>query len=139
MLRMLSSKIAVIPIEDPDKIGHIIVPEEAKRRSDQGIVKYRGDGVKEIRVGDHVIFSGYTGDRVMTEDEGQLIIMHERDVIALREDTRTNVLYTREQVVNFLQDAFDETPGAAGPDRDTFVAIIERFEAILDSFETVRV
>lgn len=138
MLRMLSDRIAVIPIEDPDKIGHIIIPQESKRRSDQGIIKYRGSGVEELRVGDHVIFSAYSGDRVQMEGEGELVVMKDSAVIALVTDEASHTLYARKQVEQFLVNAIhecDQTPGE-GIDGGE---VVERFSAQFDSYETVRV
>lgn len=80
MISLLDDKIAVIPLEDPDKIGSIWVPDQAKQRADQGIVKYKGPNVKEVCVGDHVFYGGYVGTKVSVEGEGVLAIMSESDV-----------------------------------------------------------
>jgi co-chaperonin GroES (HSP10) len=104
---MLDDRIAVIPIEDPEKIGHIIIPDTAKRRVDQGIIKYRGDNVKELKVGDHVCFSGYTGTKISVKGEGTLIIMKEEDVVALIGEGQE--LFTKGQVERFFSNALDET------------------------------
>ena len=82
MLNLGAHKIAVVPIYDPPMIGHIIVPDIAKTRSDQGLVKYIGSEVKDIEVGDYVLFSGYTGTLLSVSDEGRVIIMHEDYVVA---------------------------------------------------------
>jgi co-chaperonin GroES (HSP10) len=82
MINLSGAKVAVVPVYDPPMIGHIIVPDIAKTRSDQGIVKYIGPDVKDIEVGDYVLFSGYTGTLLFLEDEGRLIIMHEDFIVA---------------------------------------------------------
>lgn len=105
MLGMLKDRIAVLPIEDPEKIGHIIIPDGAKRRPDQGVVKYRGADVKELRVGDHVLFSSYTGEKVSLDGEGVLIIMREQDVVALIGDGEE--MFTREQIDELFARAHD--------------------------------
>ena len=107
MLSMLDDRIAVIPIEDPTKIGHIIIPDTVKRRVDQGIIKYRGDNVKELKVGDHVCFSGYTGTKISVKGEGTLFIMKEEDVVALIGEGEE--LFTRNQVEHFFDSALTET------------------------------
>lgn len=86
MIRMYGSKVAVIPIRDPDKIGHIYVPEIAKERVDQGLVKYVGPDVTSVKPGEYVIFSGYTGQLISIEGEGQLIIMPEEFITAVLPD-----------------------------------------------------
>ena len=81
MLIPLRDLVYIIPLEDREKVGSIYVPDQAKQRVDQGIVKYRGPDVKELRVGDHVIFSGYSGDELITETDGLLYLMREDDIL----------------------------------------------------------
>jgi co-chaperonin GroES (HSP10) len=94
-LKMLGRDLAIIPIEDPDRIGHIIIPEEAKQRADQGVVKYKGPDVRFLSVGDHVLFSGYTGEKVSLNDEGVLIVMSEEDVLAVLGEPEPWILLSR--------------------------------------------
>jgi chaperonin GroES len=80
MIKLLKNQVAVEPIHDPDfnntTTRLIKIPDFAKERSDQGIVKYLGEDTDpEIQIGDHVIFSGYTGTTIMIDKE-LLIIMH---------------------------------------------------------------
>lgn len=91
MLEMLGSRIAVIPVEDPDRVGSLWIPAEGKQRVDQGVVKYRGPDVVSIRVGDVVLFGGYTGTKISIEGEGELIVMKEEDVHAVVEGTGEQV------------------------------------------------
>lgn len=122
MLRVPHNKIAVTPIRDPDMIGSIIVPDTAKEREDQGIVKYIGEGVKEIKVGDYVLFSGYTGTMVSIEGEGVIIIMPEEFAVARIDPPDTDVkgLYFRgsdgsyftatyEMALELMAQAFEQT------------------------------
>lgn len=83
MLQLLDDKVAIRPLSDPDKIGLIIIPEMAKRRSDQGVIIYRGPNVKELKVGDHVLFPAYSGSRIVVEDEGHFLIMPEEEIVAI--------------------------------------------------------
>jgi len=67
MILPIKDRVAISPIYDSDvsASGNIIIPNEAKERCDQGIVKYIGPDVSEnIAIGDHVSFSGYTGTTV---------------------------------------------------------------------------
>jgi co-chaperonin GroES (HSP10) len=79
MIELVEDKVAIEPIWDSDysPSGLLIIPEEAKDRCDQGIIKYVGPWVKNHQVGDYVLFSGYTGSLVRLEGEGTLIIMRE--------------------------------------------------------------
>jgi len=78
MITLVNRKIAVKPILDPDKSpGGIIIPDVAKERTDQGIVKYVGSKCKDVQVGDYILFSGYTGSTVQfaQDADGVLIIL----------------------------------------------------------------
>ena len=83
MLRVKRNIVAIVPIENPDKIGSIIVPDIAKERLNQGFVMYRGKDVHDLRVGDYVIFSAYDGTLIHIPEEGKLILMPESSVQAV--------------------------------------------------------
>jgi len=86
MIKVPREKIAVSPIFDPDESpGGIIIPDIAKERCDQGMVKYIGADVEDIEIGDYVLFSGYTGTTVKLDGEGYLIIMH-KDFVTCKVD-----------------------------------------------------
>lgn len=68
MLSLPKNKVFVIAISDPEKIGSIYVPDTAKERSDQGIVKYVGPDCKFVKPGDYVVFSGWTGTSIHIEN-----------------------------------------------------------------------
>lgn len=106
-LVMLENKVAVLPLEDPDRIGHIWIPEQGKQRVDQGIIKYRGSETKELRVGDHVIFSGYTGTKISAQGEGELFVMREEDVVAIFPE-ESEPLFALSQINQILEDASGE-------------------------------
>jgi co-chaperonin GroES (HSP10) len=82
---MPKNKIAVEPLFDPDMTasGLLYIPDQAKERCDQGLVKYIGKGCEdEFEIGDHVLFSGYAGTLVRLQGEGLLIILSKRFVTA---------------------------------------------------------
>lgn len=84
MIKLIGTQIAVQPVEDSDysPSGLLIIPDMAKDRADQGIVKYVGPKVKNVSIGDYVLFSGYTGTLLIIEGEGKLIIFPEDFVVA---------------------------------------------------------
>jgi len=83
MITIRPKKVAVVPLYDPDKTaGGIWIPDMAKERVDQGIVKYVGADVSLVDIGDHILFSGYTGSLVNLDGEGTLIIMEEDFITA---------------------------------------------------------
>lgn len=93
MIELTQDKCAIDPIWDSDfsPSGLLIIPEEAKDRCDQGIVKYIGPDVKTLKVGDYVLFSGYTGVNIRLEGEGVLIIMREDFVEAIVHPPETDI------------------------------------------------
>lgn len=62
--------------DNKSESGLLYIPEDSIRRANQGTVIYIGEKVKSVKVGDYVLFSGYSGTTVRT-DEGVTIIMHE--------------------------------------------------------------
>ena len=83
MIRIAHDRVAIIPMDDPDITpGGIIIPDIAKERTDQGIIKYVGKNVTALGIGMHVLFSGYSGTLVNLEGEGRLIIIHQDFIIA---------------------------------------------------------
>lgn len=132
MISLHQRKVAIEPIYDPDTTpsGLLYVPEVAKERCDQGIVKYVGHGCKLVEVGDHVIFSGYTGTTVKLEGEGTMIILDERLIMAVIHDDPKEVqgLYfrskdgeyftaTHEQAAYLLARAMENDPTVRPPKR----------------------
>lgn len=83
MITLPPKKVAVEPIFDPDMIGSLYVPDQAKERCDQGIIKYRGSDCEYLEIGDHVLFSGYSGTLVKLEGEGLLILIPEEFVTCI--------------------------------------------------------
>lgn len=85
MIKILGDNVALSPVYDPDTTpsGRIIIPDQAKERCDQGIVKYVGPEVKDIKPGDFCIFGNYDGQLFSIEDEGILIVMAESAIRAI--------------------------------------------------------
>lgn len=102
-IEVLENKLAIIPLEDPSMIGSLYVPEQAKQRVDQGIVKYKGPKVKEVFVGAHVLFSGYSGDKIAVEDEGELFIMREDDIVCILNDEEATVVFPLSKILDLLE------------------------------------
>lgn len=93
-LRMLRSDVGILPIEDPDvSSGGIIIPDEAKQRVDNGVVLFKGPDVKDLAIGDHVLFSGYSGDKVSISGENIYYVIPENFVIAVIDPGETPPLF----------------------------------------------
>lgn len=123
MLEVPENKIACQPLHDSDMTpGGLYIPDIAKERVDQGIVKYIGKNVKDIKVGDYIMFSGYVGTYFLLEGEGELIILPEDFVTCRIESPVTDIpgLYFRdmdgeyftatyEQILLLVARAFEST------------------------------
>jgi len=119
VMRVPGSNVACVPIFDPDMVGSLYVPDIAKERCDQGIVKYVGPLVRWVKPGDHVLFSGYSGTLLSVEGEGKLIVMPERFLHAKVDSPDTDIpgvyfksrdgiyfVATYEMVMELIADAF---------------------------------
>ena len=88
----LNDKIVVERLEADDKtVGGIILPDTAKEKPKQGKILAIGDGKQlddgkratvQVKVGDRVLFSSYSGSEV-TLDGKEFLIMTEDDILAV--------------------------------------------------------
>jgi len=84
-LKPLKDRVVVSYTEEAEKTsGGIYVPDTAKEKPQQGKVEAVGPEVKELKVGNIVLFDKYTGSKVKVNDSEQLIIKEE-DVLAIVE------------------------------------------------------
>ena len=83
---------------------------DAGERCDQGIVKYIGREVKDIKIGDYVFFSGYTGTLANVEGEGKLIILPEDFIeFKLGDEPQTEIpgLYFKDKDGHFFNVTYE--------------------------------
>lgn len=115
MIQLIKNKIAVTPIFDPDMSpsGLLYIPDIAKERCDQGIVKYLGPECVDAKVGDYVLFSGYTGTLLQLEGEGLLIIFPEDFVVARVHTPVTDIpgLYFQDYDGNYFTATYEQAMG----------------------------
>ena len=104
-MEVLGTKVAVLPLEDSSKTsGGLHVPDQAKRRADQGVVVCVGPLVLELSEGDFVTFSSWDGNRVEIGDLGTLIIVDQDFVTAkLEKDEKFSMLVTVEQLKDMAE------------------------------------
>jgi chaperonin GroES len=90
----LNDKMVVKRLEAEEKTaGGIVLPDTAKEKPKQGIVKSLGDGklldngkraAFQVREGDRVLFTSYAGNEVSLDGE-EYLIMTEDDILAVVE------------------------------------------------------
>lgn len=135
MLKLLGSNIGVIPLSDPPYSGKIHIPDTAQHhfRPDQGIIKYRGPDCKYLKVGDHVLFGGYTGSKISLQDEGIIYIMEEDGVMARITPGQT-MIFALNEVKKVIEDAFDAYLLRGGVDvTDTEKVCVEEYKDVLET------
>jgi chaperonin GroES len=82
-LKPLKDRVVVSYSEEAEKTaGGIYVPDTAKEKPQQGKVEAVGPEVKELKVGNVVLFDKYSGSKVKVDDAEQLIIKEE-DILAI--------------------------------------------------------
>jgi chaperonin GroES len=62
--------------------GGIYVPDTAKEKPQRGTVQAVGKDVKNLKVGDQVLFDKYSGTKLRVEDE-DCLILKEEDVLGV--------------------------------------------------------
>jgi chaperonin GroES len=92
-LRPLSDRVVVRPLEREEvtKSG-IVLPDTAKEKPQEGMVEAVGNGRLieatgkrepiDLKVGDRVIYSKYSGNEVKLDDQ-EYLIMSEKDILAV--------------------------------------------------------
>lgn len=71
--------------EDVEKTpGGIYVPDVAKEKPQKGVVDAVGGEVKEVKVGNNVLFDKYSGSKIKINDVEYLIIKEE-DILGIIE------------------------------------------------------
>ena len=82
-LKPLKDRVVVSYSAEIEKTaGGIYVPDSAKEKPQQGKVEAVGPEVKELKVGNVVLFDKYSGSKVTVDDTEQLIIKEE-DILAI--------------------------------------------------------
>ena len=91
-LKPLHDRILIKIIEESEKTkGGIIIPDTAKEKPSEGVVVAVGPGIinkdgkrnpLEVKPGDKILFSKYSGDEVKIDGK-DLMIIKEEDVIGI--------------------------------------------------------
>jgi chaperonin GroES len=82
-LKPLGDRVFVSYSKEAEKTaGGIYVPDSAKEKPQEGKVVSIGKDVKEIKVGDKVLFDKYSGSKINVGDKEHLIIKEE-DILGI--------------------------------------------------------
>ncbi len=84
-LKPLKDRVYISYSEEEEKTaGGLYVPETAKEKPQQGKVEAVGSEVKEVKVGDTVLFDKYSGSKIKVNDKAHLIVKEE-DILGIVE------------------------------------------------------
>ncbi|HHX10164.1 MAG TPA: co-chaperone GroES [Firmicutes bacterium] len=93
VLKPLSDRVVLKPVEAEERTkGGIVLPDTAKDKPQEGEVVAVGPGTilkngtklePEVKVGDRVIYSKYSGTEIKIDGEEYLIV-RESDILAIR-------------------------------------------------------
>jgi co-chaperonin GroES (HSP10) len=135
MIRMLDDKVAIIPVKDPDHYGSIIIPDSVRdsKRSDQGVVYAIGPNVRDVTIGDHVLFSPYSGSKITIVDVGVLHVMPEGEIEAWFDDEDEEQIFPLSQVIDLVRQASDQQAVRGG----ARCTVNELRDRIIDEFQNV--
>ena len=79
----LGDRVFVTYTEEMDRTaGGIYVPDSAKEKPQRGIVRGIGKDVKNLKVGDQILFDKYSGSKLRIDDE-ECLILKEEDVLGV--------------------------------------------------------
>ena len=84
--RPLGDRLFITYTEELERTaGGIYMPDSAREKPQRGTVQANGPDVKNVKVGDLVLFDKYSGTKIKLEDEDCLII-REEDILGLFEN-----------------------------------------------------
>jgi len=82
----LKDRVFVKYSEEAEKTaGGIYIPESAKEKPQKGIIEAVGSEVKEIKVGDIILFDKYSGSKINI-DNNEYLIIKEEDILGIIQD-----------------------------------------------------
>jgi len=62
--------------------GGLYIPESAKEKPQKGVIEAVGSEVKEIKVGDIILFDKYSGSKINI-DNNEYLIIKEEDILGI--------------------------------------------------------
>jgi chaperonin GroES len=79
----LKDRVFVKYSEEAEKTaGGIYIPESAKEKPQKGVIEAVGSEVKEIKVGDIILFDKYSGSKINI-DNNEYLIIKEEDILGI--------------------------------------------------------
>lgn len=84
-LKPLKDRVLISYVEEAEKsAGGIYIPDAAKEKPQRGKVEAVGSEVKEVKVGNEVLFGKYSGDKFQVGTQ-EMLVLKEEDILAVVE------------------------------------------------------
>jgi co-chaperonin GroES (HSP10) len=83
-VRILGNKIGVTVLRTPSKVGRFYMPDEARRLTQEAIVRYVGDGVKEstgLKPGDRVLYDPYERSTRIKDGDKEILVLQVNELL----------------------------------------------------------
>ena len=82
-IRPLHDRVIIRRVEENEaKLGSLYIPDSAKEKPQRGSVQAIGKDVKNVKVGDQILFDKYSGSKLKIEDE-DCLILKEEDILGV--------------------------------------------------------
>ena len=87
-IKPLADRVLVLPAQEEEKVGGIIIPDTAKEKPQRGKIVATGNGTKDeemiLKEGDIVLYGKYSGTEIELDGE-KYLMMRQSDVLAVVE------------------------------------------------------
>lgn len=130
----------LVPIEEPGLTrGGLYVPDTAKKRINNGIVISKGSKtIEDIKLGDHVLFNGRSGDQITLVESGRFFIVPESHILAKLENSTVRVV-DLETVKRVIRERFDEIRSRMTSDDNEYISTSEMERDICDRLDSLTI
>ena len=82
-MKVLESNVAVVVDTPPTETkAGILLPGYSARQPNTGVVKHVGPRVKDVKVGDHIVFNAKGNTMTLTHKDTSYLIIDSLDVVA---------------------------------------------------------
>ncbi|MFQ5597105.1 MAG: co-chaperone GroES [Nitrospiria bacterium] len=83
--RPLKERVFVSYSEEPDKTSSgLYIPDAAKEKPQKGKVEAIGNDVKDVKVGETILFDKYSGSKINLDNQ-EYLILKEEDILGVVE------------------------------------------------------
>ncbi len=136
-LKPLGKKLLVHPLRHSSlSEGGLYLPGNEKKKESQGIVIAIGPQCEEpIKIGDHVFYNAYSGDKVVLGSGGEFFLIHEAHVVCVRTDSDVEI-FDSITVKRLLKERRSEMAQKYAQDVERMQVIEEVFSSIEDRIDT---